>query len=767
MGKLKKTAEKILYFFPVQIIITHLRKNQILLLFWAVLFSILTNGFGSNVGLPYLLLDPEYLGQVSFLSMFIMGSAYGIYTIAFFLTSYILDAHKFPFLATVKYPLLRFSVNNSLIPLVFLSLYLIKFYNFQLESSFQSTAKTIKESIGFFSGFSLILTLLFLYLTFAQNRFFKTMVDSLDFTLKKKRINTVRVIKKMNEAQKNKFVIRSYLYNFWKIKKVDATAIFLNKEAILKIIDRHHLNATIVQIGLFLLIIGIGVFKEYSLLQIPAAASGFLLFSFFVMFTGAFAYWFRNWTITGIIAILLIFNFFMKRDFLDSPYQAFGLSYDEVNTPYNLDEIEKQNSKSQYDSDKKNTLEILNNWRKQFPKAKKPKIIFLATSGGGQRAALWTTHTLQYIDKALDNKLMRHTKLITGASGGLIGAAYYRELYLRKINKKLETINDNKYSYNIAKDLLNPMIFSIVVNDLFFRYKKFEYEGNQYFSGRGYTFEKTLNKNTNNILNKKVSDYTSDEFTAKIPMLLISPTIINDGRRLYISTQPISYMNNVSHKENRTFVPRQKGIDFNTFFKEKGAKKLKLLSALRMNASFPYISPFVELPTEPKIEVMDAGLSDNYGISDALRFMTTFENWIKENTSGVIIVSIRDSETDPEVEKPDAPSLFKNLFNPIGTIFNHWEYIQDFSNDNQIEYVSKLFKNKFNVISFCYDPKPHNWRKLKEKDIDPDRMEKLNQQSKASLSWHLTIREKESIMRTIEEDYNQEMLNNLKNLLNE
>ena len=57
--------------------------------------------------------------------------------------------------------------------------------------------------------------------------------------------------------------------------------------------------------------------------------------------------------------------------------------------------------------------------------------------------------------------------------------------------------------------------------------------------------------------------------------------------------------------------------------------------ALRMNASFPYISPFIELPTSPAIEVMDAGLSDNFGTSDALRFITTFEKWIKENMNKI------------------------------------------------------------------------------------------------------------------------------------
>lgn len=766
MKKIKEIKEAILYFFPVQILLTHLRKNQLLLAFWLLLFSILVSNFGINVGLPYLLLDPEYLNKVSFISMVLIGITFGIYTTAFFLTSYILDAHKFPFLASVKLPLVKYSINNSILPIAFIVIYLVKFHYFQLESGLESAQEVTIQGLGFILGLTFTLVSLFTYLSIAQNKLFYNVASTLDITLKRKKINAVRVVRKINEAQQNRFTIRTYLNSFLSIKKVNEKSILLDKESILKVIDQHHLNATIVEVVLFICIIALGVFKEYSIFQIPAAASGFLLLSFFVMFSGAFTYWFRKWTITGLIIIALGLNLLIKQNIFSSTYKAFGIGYD-TTLPYDLSKLESLNSEENYINDKENTLKILNNWRKKFPKDQPPKMIMLCVSGGGQRAALWTTHTLQHIDKSLDGQLMRNTKVITGASGGLIGATYYRELYRLQQEGKIKSTYDSTYSYNIAKDLLNPMIFSIVVNDLFFRYKKFDYAGHEYFKGRGYSFEKYLNKNTGNILNKKVSDYAEEEYNAQIPMLIIAPTIINDGRKLYISTQPVSYMNSIAPERKNTFSPRHKGVDFNALFKNNNADSLKLLSALRMNASFPYISPFIKLPTNPAIEVMDAGLTDNFGTSDALRFVTTFEKWIKENTSGVILLSIRDSETNPAIEQSSEPSLFNDIFNPIGTIFNNWEYIQDFSNDNQIEYVGQQFGDKFNVVTFCFDPQPHRWKKLKNKNVDPKRMEELHDESKASLSWHLTIREKESIMRTIEEDYNQKALQKLKKLLNE
>jgi hypothetical protein len=73
------------------------------------------------------------------------------------------------------------------------------------------------------------------------------------------------------------------------------------------------------------------------------------------------------------------------------------------------------------------------------------------------------------------------------------------------------------------------------------------------------------------------------------------------------------------------------------------ADSLRFLSALRMNATFPYITPNVSLPSTPAMEIMDAGLSDNFGVSDAVRFLYVFRQWIGENTSGVILLSIRDT----------------------------------------------------------------------------------------------------------------------------
>ena len=53
-------------------------------------------------------------------------------------------------------------------------------------------------------------------------------------------------------------------------------------------------------------------------------------------------------------------------------------------------------------------------------------------------------------------------------------------------------------------------------------------------------------------------------------------------------------------------------IDFTSFLPRQNLN-LRVLSALRMNATFPQKLPNVWLPSDPVIDVMDAGLRDNFG----------------------------------------------------------------------------------------------------------------------------------------------------------
>ena len=140
------------YSFPVQLLINHLRRNHLLLIGWVILFLAITESFGRYLGIPILYLDPEYLNSVSFISFFIMGLVVAGFSMAFHITSYIVDGARFPFLGALRKPFSRFSINNSTIPLIFLIVYIIQIIRFQKYNEFATNGMIIEYLLGLLAG---------------------------------------------------------------------------------------------------------------------------------------------------------------------------------------------------------------------------------------------------------------------------------------------------------------------------------------------------------------------------------------------------------------------------------------------------------------------------------------------------------------------------------------------------------------------------------------------------------------------------------------
>jgi hypothetical protein len=246
-------------------------------------------------------------------------------------------------------------------------------------------------------------------------------------------------------------------------------------------------------------------------------------------------------------------------------------------------------------------------------------------------------------------------------------------------------------------------------------------------------------------MDKPVTAYQQPELESKVPMLILAPTVVNDGRKLYISSLPVSYMNSEILNLPGYSSPKLSGVDFQGLFKDQGAENLRFLSALRMSATFPYITPNTTLPTNPPVEIMDAGISDNFGLSDAVRFLFAFKDWIGENTSGVVILSVRDSPKLSAINETTGATIFENF--------------QDITNDNLIGYAQSWLKAPIDRVDIQYFPSSYTVPILQD-------MDSIRQHSaRASLSWRLTSREKQGIMEIIHSPKNQEELEKLKKLL--
>ena len=746
--KIQLLAKRLYYSFPLQLLFLHLRSNFLLILIWLLLLMTIDGSIGKSMGFTYLFLDPEYLGSVNFLGFYILGLTFGIFIISWNTTTYILQSHKFPFLATLNKPYGKYSINNFFIPTLFIAYYLTNMVNFQWYSEFAHWEDIVSYILGCITGLltTLIISIIYFHLTNTDidtlenknNAKIKGIFNALVVTNRRKQISA------QEDPYKEAVPIEIYL-NEWLKPRLVRSVKHYNHKMLEKVFKQNHTNALVLQSFSVIALIFMSAYVEEEFFRIPAAASFVILFSIIVSAIGALTYWVQEWRTIAIVLILAIINKMMGLGWFYFENSIYGLDYSGEAVPYNYTEIKKLASEENYQRDVKETEKILNNWRSKFSSQSKPPLVIICSSGGGLRASLWSMQVLREADKILNGQLLKHTVLMTGASGGMLGAAYYRELYYQHILNRPVGFNKPVHIENVGKDLANSIMFTFVANDVFIPWRDVEVGGYTYKQDRGYIFEQHLIENSQGLLQHNLSYYKQPEQQGLIPMMLLSPVIINDGRFLLFTPQKVSYMMRPPYASQMgTDASEIDGIDFGAMFANKNAYNARLASGLRMSATYPYILPNVYLPTEPSVEVMDAGFRDNLGTSLATRFLSVFHKWVQQNVSNVIIIEIRGSEKITELPKGQVKSLanYFTVFNSIMDVNN----LQDFHNDNYISAVNdKIGNQKVHLLRFTYRPSLI--------------------QSRASLSLHLTKQEKDDVLNAIYLEENQQSLKALKKLM--
>ena len=744
--------DRFLYFFPFQLVWLHLKRNHFLLLFWVILFGFTTQAFANKFGIPYLFLAPEYRGEVGIYSYAILGFALGGFIMAFNIYSYIIHSNRFPFLGTLARPFFKFCINNFIIPVLFIGTYIYFSSKFLQTIELKSNWEIFKNMTAFVLGNALFIILAVIYFFPTNKNIFKITGQTAEQfdALSKKHNKKSRRNGRIAFNQGSRWRVDTYLTHPFKVN-LARNSDHYDRETLRKVFYQNHVNASFFELLVILVFFIVGAFQFNNFFVIPAAASTFLVFTVVLMIISITMSWLKGWTLSVLIILILLFDFASgKFDLLNMSNPAYGLNYDQEPIPYNLATLDSLNNDLLGVSRDINQHEkILDKWLDRQRKLKgdpsfKPKMIIVNTSGGGLRSSLWTVRALQYCDSVSNGEITQNTRLISGSSGGSIGAAYFRDLYLNR-----ETINpglySDKYLENISHDILNRVLFTLATNDIFIRFRKRDVAGYSYVLDRAMTFEDQLNINTGFVFDKPVNAYANAVADAQIPMMILAPSVVNDGRRMLISSQPLSYLCYENPDDKKQLNLSFENIEFARMFANHDAGNLLMSSALRMNSTFPYILPYPSLPTEPSIEVMDAGLRDNFGMKVSAKYISVFKKWIEKNTSGLIILQIRDTEKliEPNIEHS---TILDKLINPIGSFYGNYFKDQDYNMDQILEVTNELLDVPLYHI-------PLEIRNNPGEHI--------------ALSWHLTELEKLRVTNSIELPWNQESIKQLLELLDE
>jgi hypothetical protein len=172
---------------------------------------------------------------------------------------------------------------------------------------------------------------------------------------------------------------------------------------------------------------------------------------------------------------------------------------------------------------------VLERWRTGLAQSgdRRPKLAVVATSGGGLRAAVWTATVLRRLEvEAKLPEFPRHLRLITGASGGMLGAAYYTTRLLDG-----PTVHRHQAAEDLGEsDFLAPTLSRLLIHDVPWILVPWRQSWD-----RGRELEAAWLRKTDGSLGRTFDDLRRAEERGAIPSLVFSPMMVEDGRRLLIS----------------------------------------------------------------------------------------------------------------------------------------------------------------------------------------------------------------------------------------
>jgi hypothetical protein len=364
-------------------------------------------------------------------------------------------------------------------------------------------------------------------------------------------------------------------------------------------------------------------------------------------------------------------------------------------------------------------------------------MVLVCASGGGIRAAVWTVAVLCELEETLADFAAR-IQMIAGASGGMLGAGHYvtslraATAIPAATGAGLHVLPTERLIATMAQDGLSELAKAMVFRDLPLAFLPFRNRWD-----RGLTIEATWRRQLGPSFEATFADLRPAEAAGRIPSLVYSPMLVEDGRRILISNldlEPITV--NVGMGLRGPEETSRSAYQLAGLLPDAGA--LPVSTAARMSASFPYVMPSPTLPLAARRRLVDAGYYDNYGVNLVSGWLYDELQrdggaWLQEHVPSILVVQIRDeplslSASDGALATTARSPLGRSvegLSTPAEALLAARDSVMLFRNDEQLEALALLADQRI---------KPNFLRHVT-----------FSFRGEASLSWYLTANETASL----------------------
>ena len=239
------------------------------------------------------------------------------------------------------------------------------------------------------------------------------------------------------------------------------------------------------------------------------------------------------------------------------------------------------------------------------PRQRKQRTLIVVTApGGGIHAAAWSAEVLTRLDERWPNTFRQSLGLISAVSGGSVGTMYYVDAIsnaeggvpLEEVRKRAQQSN------------LEPIIFAATFHDILPLTPFDRGTAAEHFwdftmrSGGGYS--------------PKLSAWGTLAASGELSAVVFNATDVKSGRRVLLGSTSHWEEGDGEHIHDddcAAFDLRQEHLD------------MKVATAVRLSASFPYVTPISRPslgangePVMPSVRMGDGAYADNDGIMTAL-----------------------------------------------------------------------------------------------------------------------------------------------------
>ncbi len=350
-----------------------------------------------------------------------------------------------------------------------------------------------------------------------------------------------------------------------------------------------------------------------------------------------------------------------------------------------------------------------------------PVVVAVTAVGGGITTGLWTDHVLANLDREMGEGFIPSIALVSGVSGGSVGTLHFMDALADPVPGSSSTLAARlaQARDNVAKPSLPEAIWGLAYPDFWrtlpgpwFRWKGVE--------DRGDALERAWSRHLRHP-ESTLAGWREEIRAGRLPVPIFNTTISETGGRLLLT--PVD-------------VPRDwRAYGFSRVYPE---LDVKAVTAARLSAAFPYVSPMARPRlSDPKdrrgYHLADGGYYDNFGVASLVDWLRTVLPELRK-VSGrrrILLVQIRDA---PRVD-PQAgirTGWVVGALGPLKTLLSIRTATQTARNEMEVDLFQRLAcRQGVQVESFIFTLKPEAGEKA-----DP-----------LPLSWQLTPEERERIER--------------------